>query len=683
MNMKYLLSFSLALLISVAAFGLTVNRWIGPSSGDWNLAANWSAGIPAAGDWVQFDQGGTINVYNIPWHNSVLPWRNAPGNKQYDLGYLWIINSTIVLLHGGTGWPGTIVSRNIEIRLSGVPMAAPGPDKTFYISTGSKLDLTNPDGQKVALDLAPHTFSLLEVYSWFDNGLPFEYLYNPPDQSPFSVHALKLESYDNPSGMDYNIAFKQLNGNAIQNVFVQISPGSDDQWHFFSPPVCPAILCSTFDSDFVFKYNNLPDTWDRVSDPLPYNLTTGQGYELWAPSGTSHPEIWECNTPPACGAAYSSYHVFNGTLNGYQSRQSWNLFGGNSGWELIGNPYASAIKIPFTPGWTGAHSASPNPHTLGLPGHPVNWYWESTLNPHLQMWNPLVGHYSFWDFRFATGTALNYPAGVSPEIIPAMQGFFVERNATFMTGPNNLEVGQPAQLSLTYTPIFKPEGDVQNFLKLTVSGNRKSDQLGIIFQDDALTGKDSYDGKKLPGDAESPQLYAVTDDNEHVVFNVLPPGNHIIPVGLQVGVNGNYSIHAEMISSFSPHAEIILTDAREHVSRDLRMNPVYPFTAKADDDANRFMLFFANLLPFNNGSGKSSAVHIVESGLVIQMKDQNSAGSIKVYDRTGKVVSDKILDKGYITRLKTNLENGIYMVTVLTDKGSDLHRIYLKPKGDF
>jgi hypothetical protein len=684
--MKKLLTFSLALFIVSMTFGQ--KYWVGGASGDWNTAGNWSpSGVPAAGNWLIFNNGGTVDVYNVPWHNSQPTWSGAPGNTLFDLGYLYVVKSgwpggqganTTLKLHGGTGWPATIVGRNVELRFSGVPNATAEPTKTFYIEDGCKLDLTNVDGQKAAIALAPGTYGQIDAGSQFLNGNPFEFPLTAPN---FTVHAFKLESDCN----NKNVAFKQFDNNAIDNAFVQISLCAKDQWHMYSPPVNPSVLCCTFKTDFVFEYDNLivspANPWVRVPDPMPYLTTIGKGYEVYDPSYYNglpviDPQIWECNCPPQPGAPYSSYHVFNGTLNNYLARQSWTLAGGNSGWEFIGNPYADAIKIPYTPGWTGVHSSSPNPHTLGLPGHPVNWYWENTMNPHLQMWNHSSGHYTFWDFRFAAGTALNYPPGQDPQIIPAMQGFFVERNATFMTGPNNLEVGQLAQMDHTYTNIVKEEGVVENFLKLTVTGNEKADQLGVIFIEDAAAGYDMNDGRKLFGSAETPLLYSVSD-NENLIFNMLPLGNNSVPVNLQVGANGNYSINADLISSFSPNAEIVLTDKQENISQDLRINPVYNFTAKVDDDANRFMLFFSNLLGIDNQNESIFKVFAVGTDIFVQMNDQNINGSVMVFDMTGKKVMEKNLDNGIMTRLKTNFVNGIYVVSIVTNEGSYNQKVFV------
>jgi hypothetical protein len=688
--MKKLLTFSLAVFIVSMTFGQ--NYWIGGASGDWNTAGNWSLGVPAAGSWVMFNNGITVDVYNVPWHNSQPTWSGAPGNTLFDLGYLYIVKSggqgqgapTTVNLHGGTGWPLAIVPGNVELRFSGVPGATGEPTKTFYIEAGCKLDLTNADGQKVAIALAPGSYGQIDAGSQFLNGSPFEFHHATIDPN-FTVHAFKLESDCPIEGAPKNVAFKQLDNNKIDNAFVQISLCSKDQWHFYSPPVDPSVLCCTFKTDFVFQYDNIGKAWVRVPDPMPYVTTIGKGYEVYDPSYYNglpvvDPPIWQCDCPPQPGAQYSSYHVFNGTLNNYRERQSWTLDGGGpngSGWELIGNPYADAIKIPYSPGWTGVHSASPNPHTLGLPGHPVNWYWESTMNPHFQMWNHLIGNYTYWDFRVLPATALGYPEGQDPQIIPAMQGFFVERNDIASLGSNNLEVGQLAQMDHTYTNIVKEEGVVENFLKLRVSGNERADEMGVIFIENAAAGYDGNDGRKLFGSAEAPQLYSVTSDNENVTFNMLPLGNNSVPVNLQVGADGNYSINADFVSSFSPNAEIVLTDKQENVSQDLRINPVYNFTAKVDDDSNRFMLFFSKLLAVNNVAENVSLVWAVGSDVFVQMKDQNNNGSVMVYDMTGKKVMEKNLDNGIMTRLKTNLVNGIYVVSIVANEGSYNQKVFV------
>jgi hypothetical protein len=157
---------------------------------------------------------------------------------------------------------------------------------------------------------------------------------------------------------------------------------------------------------------------------------------------------------------------------------------------------------------------------------------------------------------------------------------------------------------------------------------------------------------------------------------MLPLGNISVPVSLQVGANDNYSINADFVSSFSPNAEIVLTDKQTNVSLDLRIHPVYNFTAKVDDDANRFMLFFSNLLAVNNINENISKVWAVGSDVFVQMKDQNSNGSVMVYDMTGKKVMDKNLE-GIMTQLKTNLVNGIYVVSIVTNEGSYNQKVFV------
>jgi hypothetical protein len=657
MNMKKILTFLMALLIASVAF--SQNNWIGGASGSWTNAANWSVGVPGAGDWVIFDNGLVIDVTDVPWHNSQPMWAGAPGNTLFDLGYLHIVKSgngvnTTVKLHG-TG--------NVELRLAGVPAAAP-KDKTFYIQAGCQLDLTNPDGQKVALDLAPHTSTLLEAGSQLVNGLPFEYSLGGGN---ITVHALRLEASCGQTAGSWNVNFKQMNTNPILNAFVQFMVCCKDEWKFFSPPTTPAVLCCTFNTDYVYQNDNTinpGNPWTQVPGAAPWPLEKGRGYEMLDPSGTPDPPAWQCTCPPLSGGTYTSYHVFNGVLNNYTGND-WTLTGGGfagTGWELIGNPYACTIDLPPTPGWPGIS--------------PTFWTWKSEIDPSTWVWsdicdgNPSTGTYYYYNFM--TGVTVGYPGGVAQgRLIPAMQGFFVFRNALPTSGLNNLHVSQGAQVLNDWTPVYKDGEPESNKLSLKLNGSGFEDEAVVYFWGNATGNYESdLDGFKLFSTGGNPQIYASTNDNVKVCADALPLGNSSVPVGIMVGADGNYSITADKINSFPANAEILLTDTKTNFTQDLRVNATYNFTAAAGDDQNRFMLFLSNLLGVNNTTENISKIYSSGSDVFVQMKEMNINGSVMIFDMTGKKVMEQSLEHNLVTRLKVNLSKGIYVVSVVSDKGT-------------
>jgi len=687
--MKKVVLFLFAMLLVSAAY--SVNKvWNGPvgdpppaGTNSWMNPLNWVPnGVPAPGDKIIFNGGGTYVVVGIPWYQSVPPYNALAGNGGgWGAGDLWgmcvernpISNAATTVRLRGSG--------NVELRFTGVPtLASP---ETFCIDNGCRLDLTNPDGQKVALDLACNTYSELDPGSQLDVGLPFEF---PLGGISFSVHALKLEACcGQTSGGGWNVAFRQMNTNPIQNVFVQFEVCCKNEWHFYSPPVTPSMLCCTFKTDYVFQYDNSinpGNAWVRVPGSLPWPTEVGRGYEMLDPIGVTDPPIWLCNCPPLQGGTYTSYHVFNGVLNSYAGL-NWSLFGGpiigginqGTGWELIGNPYAVAIDLPPTPGWTGL----PGPGQFVGP----NWVWKSEIDPSIWIWqdicdlNPATGVYLY--YNFLTGLTLNYPGGVAQgRIIPAMQGFFVFRNALPMSGLNNLQLFQGAQVPRNWTLNYKDEETPSNRLNVTLSGNGLEDETAVFFWQNATTNYEGYlDGVKLFSSGDNPQIYANTADNVKVCADALPLGNCSVPLGILVGTDGDYSITAKNISSFSPYAEILLTDTKLNTTQDLKANPVYNFTATAGEDPARFLLFFSNLLGVDNKAENVSKIYSVGSDIYVQMTDLNNKGSVIVYDMIGKKVQEKSLDNSIITQLKTNLTNGIYVVSVVTNKGSYNQRVYI------
>ncbi|MFZ4059532.1 MAG: T9SS type A sorting domain-containing protein, partial [Ferruginibacter sp.] len=141
--------------------------------------------------------------------------------------------------------------------------------------------------------------------------------------------------------------------------------------------------------------------------------------------------------------------------------------------------------------------------------------------------------------------------------------------------------------------------------------------------------------------------------------------NTNVPLGLKVGVASTYTITADGIDSFNPTVPIILQDLKSGIVHDLRINPVYSFTAAPGDLENRFKVWFtlitSNKEPDNSGIqtfSTNGTIHIVQDGI--------ADGDIYVYSTSGQLVASSGLNLGE-TKLHTNA-SGVYIVKVVTKK---------------
>jgi hypothetical protein len=405
----------------------------------------------------------------------------------------------------------------------------------------------------------------------------------------------------------------------------------ENRWHYVSSPVSGAVANVFF--DIYLKYFNEPDsTWNyigNINDPL----TVGTGYAAW-----SSP-IWFGSTTVSFngGSLNTVNKVIPVTYN--------NDLGDGHGWNLVGNPYASAID------WDDA-----------------NWV-KTNIDATVYVWNGT--QYIYWN----TNTQLG---GLTNGIIPAMQAFFVKANAS---GPA-LTIPNDARLH-GYDP-YKGSG-VDQLLELTVNGNGYTDQIFICFNEYATEGFDSdFDAYKLMGIDEAPQLYSIAGD-EILSINALPEmsSGMVIPLGFKVGAETEYTIIASDLESFGLSTGIYLEDLQEGVITDLTEQNEYTFVANPEDDPDRFLIHFGVVgiedQPQDVETNKDITIYSVENSVYIRNNTKQAIqGDVSICNAMGQEIMRTKLLNNSLNKIDVNTEAGYYIVKVNT--GTDLYteKVFIK-----
>lgn len=269
------------------------------------------------------------------------------------------------------------------------------------------------------------------------------------------------------------------------------NPVTTTTWHSVSAPVANPSN-SLFNGSLMNKWNEATENWDPLT--LPYeNMPVGKGYIV----------------APASGGITAS---FTGTLNTgnttigsltYTGASTW------SGFNLIGNPFASAIN------WNSNISVT----------NVANYAW---------LWNG--GNY----------IALDRTSG-SP-VIPAEQGFFVQvtSGTGSVTIPNSNRVHSSQ-------PYFK--SNVTNQITLRVDGNGYWDQAQVRIRPGASEAYDiNYDALKFPGSDAAPQLYSFKQDVTLSITSVASLSVYpVVMMGFKPGAAGSFTITASDLASFAPN----------------------------------------------------------------------------------------------------------------------------------
>lgn len=443
------------------------------------------------------------------------------------------------------------------------------------------------------------------------------------------------------------------NGTVSGSVTVKREITSDFKWHFLSSPVSGQNIC---DGNFAPLAAN-------------FNATTGPTYDFYK---WSEPAVsgdlnwlnlknadWTLNTTDfgatpqfGVGTGYlvaygpsftgSSTKSFAGTLT--TGDQTIPLTTGGNKWNLIGNPFASAIN------WDGVTKT-----------------------------NLVDGYYNVYNENKSGGAGYEYYLDATHKStgangkISATQGFFVQASGGSIVLPNAARVHDNNWMKNIETlPIDQ--------LMLTLSNGNNYDEAFIQFEPEGTTGKDFLDAFKMFSfDSGIPQIYTSIENEVKIAFNSMPFNTELfsIPVGVYIPLDGEYSLNVSGIESFTTTPGIILEDIQTNTLVEINQNPTYTFTAEAGDDPNRFLLHFGTVGINNPLEDTQVSIVVRDNNLLISGAAANA--EIVVTNLLGQVVLQGKAGNSGLTVISTgSLNDGIYVVSVVSGKQSVSKKISLR-----
>jgi hypothetical protein len=298
-----------------------------------------------------------------------------------------------------------------------------------------------------------------------------------------------------------------------------------------------------------------------------------------------------------------------------------------AGWNLIGNPFSSAIN------W--------NQVILNSAEQSV-YVWDGSQ---YISWNGTIG-------------------ALSNGIIPPQSGFFVKAFGPGYIQNRSVTIPLSARVH-SNVPFYKES--VANMLELEVDGNNLKDQAFIRFNNDATRGFDiASDARKLYGVEEAPQLFSFTDGLEFTI-NELPFFNkEIMDIGFTCGNSGDFLLIAKGLESFNNNVRIVLEDQKEGIFQDLSDNRHYSFSYISGENEHRFKLHFTEI----SATGDPALVSIYSHDRTIMVNNFTGVnGEIFIYDLTGRMLLNRNLDSGNLSSFNLNAATGPYLVKVITAVG--------------
>ena len=440
----------------------------------------------------------------------------------------------------------------------------------------------------------------------------------------------------------------------IERYLTPYIAGATTDWrsHFISSPVGTA---QAIMPEFQTMTNATDDffMWDETT-----------GYWINTKQGSASPFTW--NT--AFGAGNGAFVTGKGYLAAYPATATKNFTGtpytstggltmtctnntAGGGWNLLGNPFPSAIDWDLVSKGNGMDNAL--------------YYYDNSA-PRYRYYVALTG-----------GIGTSYSGG--SRYIPAMQGFMVHAKTT---GTQTITMANSNRVHQSLTTYYKAAPLTENVLNISVEGNGSSDDLRVCFFDQAGVNFDGdYDAYKLfSSNTTIPELYSVTPDNTQLAINTLPLSQMYgdVPVGFQPGTAGSFTFTADGVSSFAAATCIYLEDKKAGTMQKLNDNPVYAFTSDSGDNTDRFLLHFQNATSITNPDIARDFTIRAENGIITIQQTGNQGGAITVTDMAGRTVAGASLLAGQPSRIAMDGHTGLFIVSILTANGVSSSRIFVK-----
>lgn len=416
------------------------------------------------------------------------------------------------------------------------------------------------------------------------------------------------------------------------------------RYHFVSSP-CTSQVSRVFEWSYLYSRNEATQFWINIP-PTTTPLIPLVGYEIRRKHNTITKYWNKIRVNP-------SVHV--GTLNSGNIGSVDNLTFTNTkladwrGWNLVGNPY------PCTIDWDADSSS-------GQPG------WDKrNINNTIYFLND--------DQQYATyvGGAGGWGINNGCQYITSQQGFWVRvRPGTAGASTvGTLMMGDGVKTS-NNTGFFRSV-PVENNLRLKITRDKMSDETIIRFSQNATANFDyNFDGYKLYGNPEYPQLFTVTADGEKAAINSLAEStldSAKVPLNLKIGTSGKYTITANDLNSFDVSMGIALEDTKTKKRHLLTSNPVYSFSADTSDKLDRFIVWFYK--------STSSMPHLSDNGVSIFSNNNTifvdlngpsyNSAELTIMNLLGQTVDKKQISSKNHTGYKTELPTGLYIVRVVVD----------------
>lgn len=484
-----------------------------------------------------------------------------------------------------------------------------------------------------------------------------------------------------------NASLVQLNDEAVNTntgtttIVRRTSPFKKFDYTYWSTPIETATISSIFtgwrtDYSFQFVTPNFSDTLtinnlgtvtasipDGFDDYAPWawsnytsSMTPGQGYAIMGPSTLSF-------TPTAIASVSFVGKQNNGVITPAITL-SGDSTNANDDWNLLGNPYPSAI---YADAFINANSNISGTlyfwtHTMAI----------STSYPGPNLYNFTSDDYAVYNLAGGTRAGLN--GGSTPTgYIASGQGFFVEAvtagNVLFNNSMRSKTYANNGFYKYNFTQAQTNSQKSRLWLNFQNPDGMFSQQLVAYMPESTLGYDQGYDGMVATSN-NYVSFYSILDDQPYRIQSRSSfDENDIVPLGYFSSTTGTFSISIDAFDGIFDNQNVYLQDNLLNLVHDLKQSP-YTFTTNYGTYNNRFVIKYMNTLT-NVNHDFNSSIQVIAKNTNISIRSMDEKiTDVVVYDILGReilkkentydndIILSNIVVKGQTLIIKVKLENG-------------------------
>ena len=419
---------------------------------------------------------------------------------------------------------------------------------------------------------------------------------------------------------------------------------SNYQWQYFGIPVTSiATADPTFYGSYVRAYNEgstlTNGKWTQLTNTS--SLTEFLGYEITQVNPTTI--------------------TFQGTLeNGNKTYTLTNTNGAyDPGQNIIANSYTAAIDIRQLT--FGANTEQ----TIYLYNTGSFGQWTT---------NTGTGELAFnSDSTLTTpGQYLAIPknnagTGKIPYSIPSMSGFLVKATTTGVNGSITINYKSAVitpNVSVQRAPSEVSQTSDKVYMEISLKGKYSGDRMWLINQPGTTRAfDDGWDGYKLPGVTDAPQLFAMEESGNYQISTSDDMSNTYL--GFQAGVDLQDTLTFENENLTTKYAAVYLVDFVENSVTDItKSGTQYAFvTESTPNPVKRFLIITRS----SEESATDTELKVFNFGHTVFVQNLGSQnGEMVVYDMMGRALKRAIFSPSGITAVQLDGIPGAYVVNAST-----------------